>query len=161
MALRNTAWHAVKPGYIVTFMYKSKGSSRGYKRTVLIINPDMRYRPKTTGRIRRYVVGIQLDTQITRPITTTKLEMLFKRIGGLEFEDGAVAGDLPDRMSKAGTVKLTGRLRPWYKYFRTYSRRECRKRRVYLEMDYMRIPKDTADTFSEEIMKQYEKLFEG
>ena len=88
------------------------------------------------------------------------LNMLFKRIGGLEFEDGAVAGDLPDRMSKAGTVKLTGRLRPWYKFLRTYSRRECRKRRVYLEMDYMRIPKDTADTFSEEIMKQYEKLFE-
>ena len=160
MALRNTAWHAVKPGYIVTFMYKSKGENKGYKRTVLIINPDMRYRPKTTGRIRRYVVGIQLDTQITRPITTTKLEMLFKRIGGLEFEDGAVAGDLPDRISKAVTIKLTGRLRPWYKYLRTYSRRECRKRRVYLEMDYMRIPKDTVDTFNEELIAKYEKLFE-
>lgn len=160
MAIKNTAWHAVEPGQIVTFMYKSEGESRGYKRTVLIINSDMRYRKKTTGRIKRFVVGIQLDTQITRPITETKLEMLFKRIGGLEFEEGAVAGDLPDRLSKAGTIKLTGRLRPWYKFFRTYSRRECRKRRVYLEMDYLRIPKDTVDKFSEEIMKQYEKLFE-
>ena len=160
MALRNTAWHAVEPGQIVSFRYKSEGSNKSYKRTVLIINPDMRYRKKTTGRIKRFVVGIQVDTQITRPITETKLEMLFKRVGGLEFEEGAVAGDLPDRMSKAVTVKLTGRLRPWYKFFRTYSRRECRKRRVYLEMDYLRIPKDTVDKFSEEIMKQYEKLFE-
>ena len=160
MALRNTAWHAVEPGQIVTFGYKSEGSNKSYKRTVLIINPDMRYRKKTTKRIKRSVVGIQLDTQITRPITETKLEMLFKRVGGLEFEEGAVAGDLPDRLSKAGTIKLTGRLRPWYKFFRTYSRRECRKRRVYLEMDYLRIPKDTVDKFSEEIMKQYEKLFE-
>lgn len=160
MALRNTAWHAVEPGQIVSFRYKSQGSNKSYKRTVLIINPDMRYRKKTTGRIKRFVVGIQLDTQITRPITETKLEMLFKRVGGLEFEEGAVAGDLPDRLSKAGTIKLTGRLRPWYKFFRTYSRRECRKRRVYLEMDYLRIPKDTVDKFSEEIMKQYEKLFE-
>ncbi len=82
MALKNTAWHSVEPGQIVTFIYKSEGESRGYKRTVLIINPDMRYRKKTTGRIKRFVVGIQLDTQITRPITETKLEMLFKRVGG-------------------------------------------------------------------------------
>ena len=160
MALRNIAWHSVEPGHIVTFIYKSEGESRGYRRTVLIINPDMRYRKKTTGRIKRFVVGIQLDTQITRPITETKLEMLFKRIGGLEFEEGAISGDLPDRLSKAGTIKLTGRLRPWYNFFRTYSRRECRKRRVYLEMDYMSIPKDTVDKFSEEIIQQYEKLFE-
>jgi hypothetical protein len=160
VAIRNTAWHTVEPGQIVTFIYKTEGESRGYKRTVLIINPDMRYRKKTTGRIKRFVVGIQLDTQITRPITESRLKALFKRIGGLEFEEGAVAGDLPDRLSKAETVKLTGRLRPWYKYLRTYSRRECRKRRVYLEMDYLRLPKDTVDTFTEELMAKYEKLFE-
>ena len=68
MALRNTAWHAVEPGQIVTFGYKSEGSNKLYKRTVLIINPDMRYRKKTTKRIKRFVVGIQLDTQLTRRV---------------------------------------------------------------------------------------------
>ena len=160
MALKNTAWHAVEPGQIVSFMYKTKGENRGYKRTVLILNPDMHYRTKAKGRIKRFVVGIQLDTAITRPMTESKLEVLFKRIGGLEFEEGAVSADLPDRMSKAATVKLTGRLRPWYKFLRTYSRRECRLRRVYLEMDYMRIPKDTLDKFDEELTRKYEKLFE-
>jgi hypothetical protein len=160
VAIKNTAWHAVEPGQIVSFIYKTQGENRGYKRTVLIINPNMKYRKKTTGRIKRFVVGIQLDTQITRPITESKLEALFKRVGGLEIEEGAISGDLPDRLSKAQTIKLTGRLRPWYNYLRTYSRRECRKRRVYLEADYMRIPKDTLDKFDDELMKQYEKLFE-
>ena len=115
MAIKNTAWHAVEPGQIVSFRYKSEGSKRSYKRTVLILNPDMRYRKKSTGRIKRFVVGIQLDTAVSRPITETKLEVLFNRVGGLEFEEGAVAGDLKDRLSKAETVKLTGRLRPFYK----------------------------------------------
>ena len=160
MALKNTAWHQVEPGQIVSFIYKTKGDTSGYKRTVLIINPDMKYRKKTTGRIKRFVVGIQLDTQITKPITESKLKALFKRIGGLEFEEGAVSGDLKDRLSRAQTVELTGRLRPWYDYLRTYSKRECRKRRVYLEVDYLRIPKDTLDKFDEELTRQYEKLFD-
>ena len=74
MAIKNTAWHAVEPGQIVSFRYKSEGSKRSYKRTVLILNPDMRYRKKSTGRIKRFVVGIQLDTAVSRPITETKLE---------------------------------------------------------------------------------------
>ena len=150
----------VEPGQIVSFRYKSLGSNKSYNRTVLILNPDMRYRKKTTGRIKRFVVGIQLDTAVTKPITETKLEMLFKRTGGLEFEDGAVSGDLKDRLSKAETIKLTGRLRPFFKYLRTYSLREARRNRVYLEMDYLRIPKDTLDKFDAEILASYERLFE-
>ena len=159
MAIKNTAWHAVEPGQIVSFRYKSEGSKRSYKRTVLILNPDMRYRKKSTGRIKRFVVGIQLDTAVSRPITETKLEVLFNRVGGLEFEEGAVAGDLKDRLSKAETIKLTGRLRPFYKYLRTYSLAEARRNRVYLEVDYMRIPKDTMDKFDAEMLREYEELF--
>ena len=40
MAIKNTAWHKVLPGQIVNFIYKTKGESKGYKRTVLIINPE-------------------------------------------------------------------------------------------------------------------------
>jgi len=145
VAIRNTAWHMVEPGQIVSFRYKSLGSNKSYNRTVLILNPDMRYRKKTTGRIKRFVVGIQLDTQITRPLTPTKIEALFNRVGGLEFEEGAISGDLKDRLSKAETVTLTGRLKPWYSHLRTFSRRTCRRNRVYLELDYMKIPKDTVE----------------
>ena len=50
MAIKNTAWHQVEPGQIVTFMYKSKGETRGYKRTILMLNPDLRFRKKTRAK---------------------------------------------------------------------------------------------------------------
>ena len=153
MALRNTTWHKVEPGQIISFVYKSKGENRGYKRTIMLLNPDLKYRKKSTGRIKRYVVGMVLDTQITRPLTTTKVEQLFNRTGGLEVEEEALAANLPDTISKAQNTKLYNRLKAFVrtnKNYRTFDRRECLKRRVYLEVDYKGIPKDTLDRFESE-----------
>lgn len=164
MAIRNTAWHKVEPGQIVTFMYKSQGESRGYKRTVLIINPDLRFRKKSTNRIKRFVAGLVLDTAITRPLTETKVEKLFGKLGGLELEEEAIAADMPDRVSKAQTTVFYRRLKNLvnaYGNYRTYDRRECLKRRVYLEVDYDKIPKDTLDKFGQEMEQQHEKQIEG
>ena len=153
MALRNTTWHKVEPGQIISFVYKTKNETRGYKRTIMLLNPDLKYRKKTTGRIKRYVVGLVLDTQITRPLTTTKVEQLFNRTGGLEMEEDALAANLPDTISKAQNTKLYNRLKAFVrtnKNYRTFDRRECLKRRVYLEVDYKGIPKDTLDRFESE-----------
>ena len=153
MALRNTTWHKVEPGQIISFVYKTKGENRGYKRTIMLLNPDLKYRKKSTGRIKRYVVGLVLDTQITRPLTTTKVEQLFNRTGGLEMEEDALAANLPDTISKAQNTKLYNRLKAFVrtnKNYRTFDRRECLKRRVYLEVDYKGIPKDTLDRFESE-----------
>lgn len=153
MALRNTTWHKVEPGQIISFVYKTKNETRGYKRTIMLLNPDLKYRKKSTGRIKRYVVGMVLDTQITRPLTTTKVEQLFNRTGGLEMEEDALAANLPDTISKAQNTKLYNRLKAFVrtnKNYRTFDRRECLKRRVYLEVDYKGIPKDTLDRFESE-----------
>ena len=153
MALRNTSWHKVEPGQIISFVYKTKNETRGYKRTIMLLNPDLKYRKKSTGRIKRYVVGLVLDTQITRPLTTTKVEQLFNRTGGLEMEEDALAANLPDTISKAQNTKLYNRLKAFVrtnKNYRTFDRRECLKRRVYLEVDYKGIPKDTLDRFESE-----------
>ena len=153
MALRNTTWHKVEPGQIISFVYKTKNETRGYKRTIMLLNPDLKYRKKSTGRIKRYVVGLVLDTQITRPLTTTKVEQLFNRTGGLEMEEDALAANLPDTISKAQNTKLYNRLKAFVKTnknYRTFDRRECLKRRVYLEVDYKGIPKDTLDRFETE-----------
>ena len=153
MALRNTTWHKVEPGQIISFVYKTKNETRGYKRTIMLLNPDLKYRKKSTGRIKRYVVGLVLDTQITRPLTTTKVEQLFNRTGGLEMEEDALAANLPDTISKAQNTKLYNRLKAFVrtnKNYRTFDRRECLKRRVYLEVDYKGIPKDTLDRFETE-----------
>ena len=153
MALKNTTWHKVEPGQIISFVYKTKNETRGYKRTIMLLNPDLKYRKKSTGRIKRYVVGLVLDTQITRPLTTTKVEQLFNRTGGLEMEEDALAANLPDTISKAQNTKLYNRLKAFVrtnKNYRTFDRRECLKRRVYLEVDYKGIPKDTLDRFESE-----------
>ena len=153
MALKNTTWHKVEPGQIISFVYKTKNETRGYKRTIMLLNPDLKYRKKSTGRIKRYVVGLVLDTQITRPLTTTKVEQLFNRTGGLEMEEDALAANLPDTISKAQNTKLYNRLKAFVKTnknYRTFDRRECLKRRVYLEVDYKGIPKDTLDRFESE-----------
>ena len=164
MALRNTAWHSVEPGQIVTFMYKSQDEARGYKRTVLILNPDLRFRKKSTKRIKRFVAGLILDTAITRPLTETKVEKMFGKLGGLEVEEGTLAADMPDRVSKAQTTVYYRRLKNLvkaYGNYRTFDRRECLKRRVYLEVDYNKIPKDTLDKFGKEMEQKFSKQIEG
>ena len=164
MAIRNTAWHQVEPGQIVSFMYKTKGETRGYKRTVLILNPDLRFRKKTTKRIKRFVAGLILDTAITRPLTETKVEKLFGKLGGLEVEEDALAANLPDRVSKAQTRVMYNRLEQLvnqYQNYRTFDRRECLKRRVYLEVDYNKIPKDTLDDFATRMERKFEKQIEA
>jgi len=164
MSVRNTAWTKVEPGQIVTFMYKSKGETRGYKRTILLLNPDLRFRKKTTKRIKRFVAGLVLDTAITRPLTESKVEKLFGKLGGLEFEEEAIAADLPDRVSKAQTRVMYRRLKALvknYKNYRTFDRRECLKRRVYLEVDYNKIPKDTLVEFSKEMERKFTKQIEA
>ena len=120
MALRNTAWHSVEPGQIVTFMYKSQGEARGYKRTVLILNPDLRFRKKSTKRIKRFVAGLILDTAITRPLTETKVEKMFGKLGGLEVEEGTLAADMPDRVSKAQTTVYYRRLKNLVGQYQNY-----------------------------------------
>ena len=164
MALRNTAWHQVEPGQIVSFLYKGQDSNRAVKRTILVINPNLRYRKKSTKRTKSFVVGLQLDTAITPPITESKLENLFGKIGGLEIEEGAISADLKDRMTPADTTRLYRKLKDLvgkYKNYRTFSRRLCLKRRVYLEMDYRRIPKDTLEQFGTEMSKKFTAAFEA
>ena len=43
---------------------------------------------------------------------------------------------------------------------RTFDSRECLKRRVYLEVDYNKIPKDTLDKFAKEMERKFEKQIE-
>ena len=111
MALRNTAWHQVEPGQIVSFLYKGQDSNRAVKRTILVLNPNLRYRKKSTKRVKSFVVGLQLDTAITPPITESKLENLFGKIGGLEIEEGAISADLKDRMTPADTTRIYRKLK--------------------------------------------------
>ena len=55
--MKNTAWTNVESGQIVSFRYKSE-DGRSVNRTVLCLDPEFRYRKKSTGRIVQFFIRI-------------------------------------------------------------------------------------------------------
>ena len=142
--MRNTSWHKVLPGQIIYFTYKSKHDDVGYPRTVLVLNPKLRYKKKSTNRSKYYLVGLILDTRISRGLTAGQLKKLFGRIGGVEIRDDRTFGA---NLSEGQTPETTGmiyerveELVDNYDIWRTFDLGECRKRRVYLEEKWSKIP---------------------
>jgi len=58
--MKNTTWHLVESGQIVSFRYKSQ-SGRSVNRTVLCLDPEFRYRKKSTGRVVQFFIGLELN----------------------------------------------------------------------------------------------------
>ncbi len=152
--MKNTAWTKVESGQIVSFLYRSKNSTKTEKRTVLCIDPSYTYRKKSTGRNVKLFIGLQLETTLRGPINSAKLDKMIRILGGVRSEDGAVeVGNFTgrERMQDTDTENLLEKVRGLRKFiqkndvFRTYFLRECRKRRVFLVDDYQRLPKKHTD----------------
>ena len=142
--MRNTSWAKVKPGQIIYFTYKSKHDDVGYPRTVLVLNPKLRYKKKSTNRSKYYLVGLVLDTRISRGLTAGQLKALFGKIGGIQVrDDGTFGPNLREGQTPESTSMVYNRLSEFvgnYDIWRTFSLAECRKRRVYLEEKWSKIP---------------------
>ena len=142
MAIKNTTWTRIEPGQIVTFSYRSKDDTRPVKRTVLCINPELSFRKKSTGRVVKYFIGVQLFRQGERSIASNDLKRIIFRMGGLESEDGIFGANIDEDISKVDTQKIVRQLKNYKHLYRTYYLRECRKKRVFLEVSYKQIPKN-------------------
>ncbi|MDA7496011.1 hypothetical protein N8469_00695 [bacterium] len=142
--MKNTIWQQVQPGQIVSFLYKSKNSSRAEKRTVLCIDPEYTYRKKSTKRNVKLFVGLQLETTLRGPINARTLDQAFRLLGGAKMDRGvAEIGNFEDSMDDTDVELIYTRLKRFVKkhdVFRTFFLRECRKRRVYLIDNYKRMP---------------------
>lgn len=148
MAIRNTTWSKVEPGQIVTFTYKSKNSSRPIRRTVLCINPELRYRKKN-GRTTKFFIGLQINTQTSKATLPAVLQRILNKLGGLEKEDGALGASMKENISKIETAKIVEQLRGLKSLYRTFNLRECRRKRVVLELDYAQIPTKEVKTLED------------
>jgi len=142
--MKNTIWQQVQPGQIVSFLYKSKNSSRAEKRTVLCIDPEYTYRKKSTKRNVKLFVGLQLETTLRGPIYGRTLDQAFRLLGGAKMDRGvAEIGNFEDSMDDTDielVYKILKRFVKKHDVFRTFFLRECRKRRVYLIDNYRRLP---------------------
>ena len=142
--MKNTIWQQVQPGQIVSFLYKSKNSSRAEKRTVLCIDPEYTYRKKSTKRNIKLFVGLQLETTLRGPINARTLDQAIRLLGGAQLDRGVTEiGDFQDEMDDVDVQLVYRALKRFVKkhdVFRTFFLRECRKRRVYLIDNYRRLP---------------------
>ena len=142
--MKNTIWQKVQPGQIVSFLYKSKNSSRAEKRTVLCIDPEYTYRKKSTKRNVKLFVGLQLETTLRGPINARTLDQAIRLLGGAKMDRGVVeVGNFEDSMDDTDVELVYKSLKRFVKkhdVFRTFFLRECRKRRVYLIDNYRRLP---------------------
>tara|TARA_R100000742_G_C4264544_1_gene82465 strand:- start:699 stop:1187 length:489 start_codon:yes stop_codon:yes gene_type:complete len=142
--MRNTIWQQVQSGQIVSFLYRSKDSTRAEKRTVLCIDPSYTYRKKSTGRNVKLFVGLQLETTLRGPITARALDQAIKLLGGAQMDRGvAEIGNFEDNLDDTDIELVYKSLKRFIKkhdVFRTFFLRECKKRRVYLIDNYRRLP---------------------
>ena len=157
--MRNTIWQQVQSGQIVSFLYKSKDSTRAEKRTVLCIDPEYTYRKKSTGRNVKLFVGLQLETTLRGPITARALDQAIKLLGGAQMDRGvAEIGNFEDNLDDTDIELVYKSLKRFIKkhdVFRTFFLRECKKRRVYLIDNYRRLPaSQTKKLINEQNLEQ-------
>tara|TARA_B100000900_G_C20470738_1_gene671268 strand:- start:250 stop:750 length:501 start_codon:yes stop_codon:yes gene_type:complete len=143
MSIKNTNWASIEPGQIITFVYKSKNESRGYKRTVLVVNPELRFRKKS-GQTTKFLAGIQLLNQNdpTSKLRPSEMRGIFSRLG-IENDEGVIEAGInkETRLTEAQTKNILKKIKPYMDNYRTFILRECRRRRVFLETQYAQIPK--------------------
>jgi|TARA_R110002124_G_scaffold45939_5_gene138383 hypothetical protein len=150
--MKNTAWTNVESGQIVSFRYKSE-DGRSVNRTVLCLDPEFRYRKKSTGRIVQFFIGLELYASDKQRLQVSVLNQLFKLLGG---------GDLSPRQTSAQELeqmyrKLKGFLAR-HPIFKTYFLRKCRKNRVFLENKYKQLNGIQMKRVSENITKQKDTI---
>ena len=127
--MKNTSWMRVESGQIVSFRYKSSG--RSAQRTVLCLDAEYLYRKKSTGRVVKFFIGLELYASDKPRIPRSVLQQLFKLLG---------KGDpTPSQTDAQEMEKLYRILKAFLKttpIFKTYLLRKCRVNRVFLETKY-------------------------
>jgi hypothetical protein len=164
--MKNTTWTRLVPGEIVSFIYKSKGEPLSARRWVIVIDPKW-IRPTKEG-VKRYFVGLQLHRQGKRPVMKPVIQKVITLLGGLAvIEDKAgrsigkqvniegLSGELRAKDVTPGEfTKLFNRMRRvigTQDILRTYDLIQCKKRRVFLEEDYGKIPAQSIKKLEEQI----------
>ena len=150
--MKNTAWTNVESGQIVSFRYKSE-DGRSVNRTVLCLDPEFRYRKKSTGRIVQFFIGLELNASDKPSLSVGKLTELFKTLG---TPDEAPTQTDEQRINQT-YLSLKGFL-DRTPIFKTYLLRKCRKNRVFLENKYQSLNTLQVKQVADKIIKQKDTI---
>ena len=88
MARIGTSWSRIVPGDIITFNYKSKGSTKQRLQTILVLNPKY-FITDSEGKRVFQLIGLKLAEQRVRTIKEASkvVTQLFDKLGKLEAID--------------------------------------------------------------------------
>ena len=128
--MKNTTWQLVQSGQIVSFRYKSQ-DGRSVNRTVLCLDPEFRYRKKSTNRVVQFFIGLELNASDKPSLPVGKLKEVFSILGDVNRPPTQTDEQRINQtyLSIKGFLDRTP-------IFKTYLLRKCRKNRVFLENKY-------------------------
>ena len=150
--MKNTTWHLVQSGQIVSFRYKSQ-SGRSVSRTVLCLDPEFRYRKKSTGRVVQFFIGLELNASDKPSLPVGKAKRLFEILG--------TPDDTPTQTTTQEMEKIYQSIKGFLNstpIFKTYLLRKCRKNRVFLENKYQSLNTLQVKQVADKISKQKDTL---
>ena len=150
--MKNTTWHLVKSGQIVSFRYKSQ-SGRSVNRTVLCLDPEFRYRKKSTGRVVQFFIGLELNATDKAKLPVGKLKEAFSILGDVNRPPTQTDEQRINQtyLSLKGFLDRTP-------IFKTYLLRKCRKNRVFLENKYQSLNTLQVKQVADKIIKQKDTI---
>ena len=149
--MKNTTWHQVEAGQIVSFIYKSQtGKKRSARRVVFILAPRFSYRKQSTGRLVDFVVGLEIFNNQEIALQPNIIKELFELLGQTPDKE-TIPTD--EAQLEAIYTRLKGFLKKT-PIFKTYFFRECRKRRVFLEDKYDRLNSLQVKQVTEKLIQE-------
>jgi len=150
--MKNTTWQLVESGQIVSFRYKSQ-SGRSVNRTVLCLDPEFRYRKKSTNRVVEFFIGLELNSSDKPSLPVGRVKQLFEILG--------TPDDTPTQTTNQEMEKIYLSIKGFLKrnpIFKTYLLRKCRKNRVFLENKYQSLNTLQVKQVAEKISKQKDTI---
>ena len=150
--MKNTAWTNVESGQIVSFRYKSE-DGRSVNRTVLCLDPEFRYRKKSTGRVVQFFIGLELNASDKPSLPVGKAKQLFEILGTTD--------DTPTQTTTQEMEKIYQSIKGFLNstpIFKTYLLRKCRKNRVFLENKYQSLNTLQVKQVADKISKQKDTI---
>jgi len=150
--MKNTTWQLVESGQIVSFRYKSE-NGRSVNRTVLCLDPEFRYRKKSTGRVVQFFIGLEINASDKPSLPVGRVKQLFGILG--------TPDDTPTQTTNQEMEKIYLSIKGFLKrnpIFKTYLLRKCRKNRVFLEDKYQSLNTLQVKQVAEKISKQKDTI---
>lgn len=150
--MKNTTWQLVESGQIVSFRYKSE-NGRSVNRTVLCLDPEFRYRKKSTNRVVQFFIGLELNSSDKPSLPVGRAKQLFEILG--------TPDDTPTQTTTQEMEKVYQLIKGFLKQnpiFKTYLLRKCRKNRVFLENKYQSLNTLQVKQVADKISKQKDTI---